>query len=249
MDIWFTNIAAQFGMNVNIGGCSQWTDFDDDGDLDLSLISQDEPIHLWRNNTINNSNRLQVRVLGPNGEQDQWFSRVEIYPHGNPQVHRAAELSYHAAGSNGLRHYFTLNADAAYDIKVYFPNGETMTFESYPELSNVIPSQIGNLLTVHMGVSVTPEPPEMISDFRLDGAFPNPFNPETVIHYSLPNAGHVRLSVYDLLGRQVADLVNGMGTGGAHTLTWNAARLPAGMYFIELSAGSNRAISKVLLMK
>ncbi len=84
--------------------------------------------------------------------------------------------------------------------------------------------------------------------------FPNPFNPATTIGFDLPEAGSVRLSVYDLLGREVVTLLNGDRAAGHHTVNWNArdARgqpVSSGIYFYRLEAGSNKLSQKMLLSK
>ncbi len=66
--------------------------------------------------------------------------------------------------------------------------------------------------------------------------YPNPFNPSTSITYELASGAEVNLKVYDLLGREVAVLVNGRQTGGQHSVQWNAGGLPSGVYCYRLSA-------------
>jgi hypothetical protein len=70
----------------------------------------------------------------------------------------------------------------------------------------------------------------------LAGAYPNPFNPETVIRYSLFVTGDVRLSVYNALGQEVALLVNELQPAGTYQIGWDASSLPAGLYFVRLEA-------------
>lgn len=65
-----------------------------------------------------------------------------------------------------------------------------------------------------------------------------PFNPTTVIRFHLPVAGNARLVVYDLLGREVAVLVNHVESAGTHEVTINASNLPSGVYLCRLQAGS-----------
>ncbi len=100
-----------------------------------------------------------------------------------------------------------------------------------------------NPLGVEEKVSALP------SDFRLDQNFPNPFNPTTVIGYRLPAVSHVSLKVYDVLGREVATLVNGKQNPGFHEVTFNAAKLPSGVYFYRVTAGTFTDVKKLVLVK
>lgn len=70
--------------------------------------------------------------------------------------------------------------------------------------------------------------------------YSNPFNPATVVRYQFPSACEVRLTVYDLLGREVTTLVDGMQAAGIHTVTFNAAGLSSGTYLYRLNAGGFR---------
>ncbi len=70
----------------------------------------------------------------------------------------------------------------------------------------------------------------------LEQNFPNPFNPATTIRYSLPDAGHVRCSVYNLLGEEVALVYDGIQSAGTHELVFENAALPSGVYFYQLIA-------------
>ena len=87
------------------------------------------------------------------------------------------------------------------------------------------------------------------SDFSLQQNFPNPFNPSTKIEYSVPQASQVQIKVYDVLGNEVATLVNEEKPAGTYELTWNAASHPSGVYFYQLRAGSFVETKKMVLMK
>ncbi|MBU1920096.1 right-handed parallel beta-helix repeat-containing protein [bacterium] len=80
-------------------------------------------------------------------------------------------------------------------------------------------------------------------------AYPNPFNPVTTLSFSLTQPAQVKLCVLDLLGRSVAVLIDRQVSAGAHSLQWNAADLPSGLYFAELAAGEYRQVQKLILMK
>ena len=105
-----------------------------------------------------------------------------------------------------------------------------------------------------------------IKDYELNQNYPNPFNPSTKIKYSIPKQSHVTLKVYDILGREVAALVNEEKPAGNYELNWNAGDLPSevsakdglasGVYFYQLkaipSSGSGQAFietKKMILMK
>ncbi len=84
---------------------------------------------------------------------------------------------------------------------------------------------------------------------RLDPAYPNPFNPSTVVSYQLPVFGKTRLAVYDLLGREVAVLVDGMMPAGAHTVTFDAAGLSSGIYLLRLQSAGQMRTQRITLVK
>lgn len=91
--------------------------------------------------------------------------------------------------------------------------------------------------------------PGVIDGFALEQNFPNPFNPETTIEFTVDNTTNVRLSVFNVIGQKVAELVNGQMNAGVHKLTFNAESLPSGIYFYELRIGSQSKIMKMSLMK
>jgi hypothetical protein len=91
--------------------------------------------------------------------------------------------------------------------------------------------------------------------YGLDQNYPNPFNPSTVVSFQVPASSRVRMVVYDLLGREVAVLVDGIKPAGTHTAAWNAAGRASGVYFYRLEAspesGEKRFVQskKMLLVK
>ncbi len=89
----------------------------------------------------------------------------------------------------------------------------------------------------------------MPTAYSLNQNYPNPFNPTTTISFTLPTENNVKLSVYNLLGEEVATLVNGVITAGNHRVDFNAAELSSGMYLYKLEAGNFSATKKLVLMK
>lgn len=78
---------------------------------------------------------------------------------------------------------------------------------------------------------------------------PNPFNPETEIIFALPVDGKVRLTIYDLMGREVAVLVDGLRSAGIHEVTFNAVKLSSGIYISNLQVNGTQLTSKLVLLK
>jgi hypothetical protein len=87
------------------------------------------------------------------------------------------------------------------------------------------------------------------SQFALGQNYPNPFNPTTKISYSLGTRGMARLSVYDILGREVAVLVNEVQNAGQHIATFSANSLSSGVYFYKLQTAGMTITKKMMLMK
>ncbi|MBK7631411.1 MAG: T9SS type A sorting domain-containing protein [Ignavibacteriales bacterium] len=79
--------------------------------------------------------------------------------------------------------------------------------------------------------------------------FPNPFNPSTNISFSIKEAGHVNIKVFDLIGQQVAELVNEEKEAGSYQISFNASHLPSGIYIYTINAGIYSQTRKMLLMK
>jgi hypothetical protein len=96
------------------------------------------------------------------------------------------------------------------------------------------------------GTAAEPGTPEQ---FALAQNAPNPFGRSTVITYTLPEASAVRLAVYDVLGREVARLVDGLQAAGRHAVTWQAGPLPSGPYVYRLDAGRHAEARTMLLLR
>jgi probable HAF family extracellular repeat protein len=106
----------------------------------------------------------------------------------------------------------------------------------------------GYLLAVN-GLSSVDESKEIPDDFVLNQNYPNPFNPRTVIKYQLPVNGDVKLKVFDLLGNEVATLINEEKPAGVYEVEFNAAQLSSGVYFYQLQTGLLTESKKMILTK
>jgi hypothetical protein len=85
--------------------------------------------------------------------------------------------------------------------------------------------------------------------FNLEQNYPNPFNPTTNINYSVPEAGNIRLSVYNAVGEEIAVLVNGYSEAGRFNVTFDASNLPSGVYLYKLQSANTVQTKKMMLLK
>jgi hypothetical protein len=87
------------------------------------------------------------------------------------------------------------------------------------------------------------------SKFEISQNYPNPFNPSTTIKYSIPQSGLVTLKVYNVLGQEVANLVNQVQKSGSYTVNFNASKLASGVYMYKIQAGDYSQTKKMMLLK
>jgi hypothetical protein len=85
--------------------------------------------------------------------------------------------------------------------------------------------------------------------YGLSEAYPNPFNPVTSFSYTMPEDGMVNVGIYDISGRQVAELVNGFRSAGSYPVVWNANNLSSGVYMIQMHSGNFASAQKIMLIK
>jgi hypothetical protein len=100
-------------------------------------------------------------------------------------------------------------------------------------------------ITVPTGVNESSQP----LAFRLEQNYPNPFNPSTEIRFAIAEAGHVTLKVYDVLGKEIQTLAQGVKQPGRYSITWDARAVPSGVYFYRLEAGTFVQTKRMLLIK
>jgi hypothetical protein len=87
------------------------------------------------------------------------------------------------------------------------------------------------------------------TEYMLEQNYPNPFNPQTMISFALPKAAIVSLRVYDLMGREVAELVNEEKSAGQYTVRFDARDLPTGLYICRMTASEFSASHKMMLIR
>ena len=98
------------------------------------------------------------------------------------------------------------------------------------------------------GMSISDDAP-IASSYELGQNYPNPFNPTTHIRFNIPETGNTKLTVFNIMGEAVANLVDGVVPAGGHPVSWNAANMPTGVYFYRMESGNFSQTRKLLLVK
>ena len=171
-------------------------------------------------------------TYGPDGPvwmyTGEFFSLVQSgafrLPNGNTLITVAAEA-----------YIFEVNVDHDIVWNYQFPGGQMIARAQKYSLE-----YLRNNQSVH--------DPESI-DIELYGNYPNPFNPITSIRFSVPSSGSVNISVCDLTGGQVANILDQSLLSGAHTVRWNAQQHPSGVYILRIKSGKHVRTQKVMLLK
>ena len=108
-----------------------------------------------------------------------------------------------------------------------------------------IPSWEDNGLFDLGQISARSIPAEII----ISSTYPNPFNPTTNITFGINNKSHIKISIYDISGREIAELANGIYLSGYHSLIWNADSYSSGVYFLVLQSNGFTQTEKLMLIK
>ena len=98
------------------------------------------------------------------------------------------------------------------------------------------------------GLEISDEAP-IATRFELGQNYPNPFNPTTHIRFNIPETANTKLTVFNVMGEEVATLVNSVMQAGGHTVSWNASSMPTGVYFYQLESANFSQTKKLLLVK
>ena len=179
-----------------------------------------------------------------------------------PSCRWASILNY-----GGVKSYFVATSAGLYSTNTLNGNSTIWTHESPDKIGVSVCSMVKTrdldgvvIVSTHgAGVfsadfTVSVEDNIQPSKFELSQNYPNPFNPSTTINYSIPSVethgyASVQLVVYDILGREVATLVNKQQQSGSYEVVFNASHLPSGTYFYKLTAGNFSKTKKLLLLK
>jgi hypothetical protein len=113
---------------------------------------------------------------------------------------------------------------------------------------NSCPDSVARVNVIANVLDADRKPDLTVHDYELS-AYPNPFNPQTTIHYSIARPESAELAVYDVSGRMVRSLVAGLASTGGHDVSFDASRLPTGIYFVRLQTASVHLTQKIMLLR
>jgi hypothetical protein len=117
------------------------------------------------------------------------------------------------------------------------------------DYSRNIFQSVNLIMSIDSPTEVGDNQPEVVSTYQLYQNYPNPFNPSTSIKFSLPEKDNVKITIYNLLGVEIAQLLNEVKSAGTHTITFDASSLASGIYFYKLETGRYSQTRKLTLIK
>jgi len=198
--------------------------------------------------TTNSVSYDTVKIVG-NATDDTNFNRYGMYQGSggdsvtylistlpNTEYRITAEVCYQTVKTELVDHIRPINNG---DI-----NRFVSMYDALPNIPFVMKQEVLDILTTDVE-----DENSSVKEFSLEQNYPNPFNPSTVISYQLPVSSDVTLKVYDVLGNEVATLVNEEKPAGSYEVEFPAEGLTSGIYFYKFQAGSFVETKKMILMK
>ena len=250
----FTKITT--GNIVNDGGSGRdasWGDYDNDGDLDLFVANWDQNNFLYSNN--GNTNKwINLKLVGIQSNSSGIGAKVRLKAtiFGN-SYWQMREISGGSGrgGQNTLNAEFGLGDAIVIDsIIIEWPSGIIETYTGIGVDQFITATENGGITGIAENSHNLP------NQFELSQNFPNPFNPTTTIKYEIPDLpsgrqglSFVTLKVYDVLGNEVATLVNEEKPVGSYGVKLDGNGLPSGIYFYRIQAGEFIQVKKMILLK
>ncbi len=229
--------------NGNFGATAG--DYDNNGTLDLYVAGVALGKGLFRNDLSNGNKWVNIKCIGggPNAglsNKSAIGSKVKAKAtiNGIPTwQYREIESQNSFNSMNMLNVHFGFgNATVIDSLIIIWPRGlrEVFTNVAVNNFYKATENQ-GIVSAISHEENIRPD------GYKLDQNFPNPFNPNTKINYQVPHSDFITLKIYDILGKEVATLVNGNQPAGYYEVTFDAEGLSSGTYFYNLSAGSSKS--------
>jgi DNA-binding beta-propeller fold protein YncE len=199
--------------------------------------------------------RTQSGIEGPRGVFVDGLGKLYVSDEGNNRItiyNNAATKANGASADNVLG-----QANFTSALNASPPTASSLNYAEFMVVDNVnkdiwIADEFNHrILRLNQGSATAVNEPAtlVVKDFRLDQNYPNPFNPSTTIRFYVPATGTVSLAVFDMLGREVVRLVDGVMQAGTHSVQLNGSGLSSGIYFYRLTGATASEVRKMILMK
>ncbi|MGA1196127.1 MAG: Ser-Thr-rich GPI-anchored membrane family protein [Candidatus Latescibacterota bacterium] len=220
-------------------------DIDPDGDYTVRVRSVDNTsIKDFSDNTFaidEGNNTPNITVLSPNGGEIWTQNQQAIITWSSNAIPGLVKISLHKNGSYYKNIAVTTENDGEYiwNVPAYVSAGNEYTVS----VRSVDDIGIVDFSDATFSVQLAGQALTTIDNY------PNPFNPETVIRYQLPNATHVELVVFNMIGQQITQLVNQTQNAGYHAIHFDARHLASGQYIYQIRANNQTTTGRMLLIK
>jgi hypothetical protein len=243
--------------------------YPDDEDFDNSTIPEFVPTYYAGNNsgTItwtqsktmyvnNNVFNINFKIFPTTGTGGSGFISGGVYI-APPQTGGLQNAIVYAMSGDEFKGFSESRSGGPYDVNNlpqgnyrmicdrfgYWPNEKNVSLGGFnPDTINFYMTGI-NVIGVDPISGITPK------SFKLEQNYPNPFNPSTKINIDIPKNTFVKVSVYDMLGKEIEILVNNQLSAGRYSLSWNAAKYSSGIYFYRISTNEFSDTRKMILVK
>ncbi len=157
--------------------------------------------------------------------------------------------AYLALGDLGLQILDISNRNDPESVLIYNTSGYARDIKFVSDYIFLVNQNSFMILRFDPQTGIVEEIDRIPQSFALAPNYPNPFNAQTTIRHELPVESDVRLEIYDILGRKVETLVNGLQPAGAYSVIWDADNASSGLYFYKILTGDYSQKSKMVLLK
>ena len=223
-----------------------------DGTTTLNLKNADSVVVTDSSLVTGINFNLKVHVKQTGGGFTFGFVR------GNDGSTLPGTLNYLVDAAGGFVDYCVTDLDGSYMIQNISAGSYTMvsSLTLFQDAQKNVSVDYLNNSTLNVDVTLLPNGTTGVNDnvatvngYALNQNYPNPFNPSTIISYQIPQNSFVTLKVYNVLGKEVATLVNQQQIAGKYNFNFKANNLPSGIYIYKLTAGSFTSVKKLTLLK
>ena len=245
----FDDVAEFIGI-TKIGDrkCGSFFDYDRDGFLDIYLPSA-EFNHILYHNETNGYNWVGFILEGTESNRDAIGTLVKLYSGGKSQIRFTSVPTDYQNQDNPWVHFGIGENTTIDSVYIRWPLGmEQVLYDvAINEYHNVKEGEVSAVLQSDTDT----QPP---TEWRLAQNYPNPFNSSTQITYDLPSNASVKIAIYDLAGRQITILVDGIQPAGFHNVSWNGKDIngqsvPSGEYFCQIETENFFDTIKMILLQ